>query len=398
MDPRLSPYSPQAGARPLVLAGREQLLERFEVVLDRLQVGRSADAPLITGARGSGKTVLFNTMVKAARDRGWFVSAEEAIPDIGLSTLIALMARDVLLEMSGRHRAADRVKRALGILKAFVAVSVVGVRLEINAEAISGTADTGILDLDLRRLMIEIGEIAQLQDTGVLFGIDEVHVIPQESLGAMNSAMHAAAQRALPVAFLGAGLFPSWQASGLQAEDPTATSTYVGRNETLSYVRLEPLTRDQSRRALAEPALREGVSYTDDALDAVVDFCEGSPWLLQAVGEAAWEWAPASPIDMPAVGRSLQEVQARLHEMYFPRLLRGCTESELRVLAMVAAARGQALRVQSLLELDSETNAARHVLRSLAIRNLIKLHNEQAITEGREFTISLAVPRLAAYL
>jgi hypothetical protein len=164
--------------------------------------------------------VLFNEMVRRARERGWYAGAEETVPGTPLVALIALMARDVLLEMSRRHRAAEKVKRAMGVLKAFASVSVVGVRLDINAEAVTGTADTGILELDLRRLFVTIGALAQLQGVGALFALDEVHAIGNSDLYTFNSALHATAQQELPVAFVGAGLFPSWQGSGPPEEDP----------------------------------------------------------------------------------------------------------------------------------------------------------------------------------
>ncbi|MEU1313347.1 ATP-binding protein [Streptomyces cinnamoneus] len=398
MDLRWSPYSPQAGARPPMLAGRDDVLQRFGAVLDRLQAGRAAGAPLITGARGSGKTVLFNAMVGQARERGWCVGAEEAIPGTELSALVALMARDVLMEMSARHRFADRVRRALGILKAFASVSVAGLRLDINAETVSGTADTGIIELDLRRLIIEIGEIAKLQAVGALFALDEVHIIPNHTLGVLNSALHAAGQHGLPVAFLGSGLFPSWQASGHEVLDPTAVTSYQARTETLTYVRLEPLGDAESRQALAGPAAQEGVAFTEDALAAAIRFCEGNPWLLQAAGEMAWELAPTSLIEMGVMEKALDHLQARLNVLFFPRLLRACSEDEFHVLAAVAAAGGRRMQVRSLRELNLEDGRpGRLVLRRLANQNLILLHC-RSFPIASEFEISLAVPRLAAYL
>ena len=38
MDPRLNPYTPNAGARPPVLVGRADLLTAFDVLLARLSV------------------------------------------------------------------------------------------------------------------------------------------------------------------------------------------------------------------------------------------------------------------------------------------------------------------------------------------------------------------------
>ncbi|MFG2955794.1 ATP-binding protein [Streptomyces sp. NPDC048291] len=401
MDLRQSPYSPSPGVRPAMLVGRDDVLEQFEITLDRLEAGRSGEAPLVTGSRGSGKTVLFNHMVSRARERGWFVGAEEAIPGTELSTLIALLARDVLMEMSGRHRFTDRVKRALGVLKAFASVSVAGVRLEINADAVAGTADTGIFDLDLRRLFIEIGEVARMHEIGVLFALDEVQTVPNSHLRVLHAALHQTAQRGLPIAFLGTGLSPSWQQSGAELIDPTRTTTYAARSATLSYTRLEPLGDVDTRAALTGPAEAEGVRFTEHALQAAVEFCEGSPWLVQFVGETAWGLAPSSPIDELAMHRALATVQERLNQTFFPRLLRHCDREERRILAAVAAYGGRnvpALRIgESSPHGDWFDEEFVKLLGGLARQDLIVLHFSTSLFETTDFAISLAVPRLAAY-
>lgn len=237
----------------MTLAGRDDVLERFDVTLSRLESGRPDVAPLITGSRGLGKTVLLNKLVQNAKQRGWFVASEEAIPGTPLSALIAILAHEVLLEMSRRHRIAANVRRVLGILKAFTAVSALGVTLNIDADAVTGTADTGIFSRDLRRLFIEIGTLAQQQSVGVVFALDELHTLYETELEDLNSALHQTAQRQLPVAFIGAGLFPSWQKSGNQNVDPTIVDSYPARMSASTYIRLKPLDVEASKRALAGP-------------------------------------------------------------------------------------------------------------------------------------------------
>jgi hypothetical protein len=338
MDPRLSPYSPGAGTRPVAFRGREDIVEEFEIILDRLEAGRAAAAPLITGPRGSGKTVLFNALVDLARARGWAVGAEEAVPGAPLPTLVALLAREALLSMSTRHRLTDRIRRALGVLKAFASVSVVGIRLDIDVDAVTGTADTGILELDLRRLLVELGEIAAAQGTGVLFALDEVHTLGQEDLRHLDSALHATAQRGLPVAFLGSGLFPSWQRGDtLDVASPFASS-FGARVGSLTSVRLRPLEAVHAERVLVDSAETENARFTASALAEAVAFCEGNPWLLQSVGAYAWEAADSSPVQADDVLAAIRQIEARLHEWFFPRLLRSCSEQELRVLSSLAGA------------------------------------------------------------
>ncbi|MEV6010800.1 AAA family ATPase [Streptomyces sp. NPDC051976] len=382
------------------MAGRERELGRFETTLSRLEAGRSANTPFLTGSRGSGKTSLFNAMTSRAKHRGWYVGAEAAIPDTPLPALIALLAHDVLLAMSARHRAVDRVKRAMGILKAFTSVSVAGIRLDINSEAVTGTADSGILELDLRRLFTEIGEIAQAQSVGVLFALDEVHVLGNDELRVLDSALHRSTQRQLPVAFLGAGLFPSWQGTGLHTFDPRGISSYRSRSATLSYTRLEPLTDAEARRALCEPAAESGVLITAEALARAIDFCEGNPWLLQFVGETAWERAQSSPIGIEAMNSALAEVRHRLHESYFPRLLRRCTPEQRTILAAMAREGGTNVPVGTVRAPgpDGHDNEFINDLVDLAQQDFIQLHNNYWLFADTTFRMSFSTPGLCRYL
>jgi len=60
MDPRQNPYAPGAGAPPPELAGRDPVIERAAVSLDRIRSGRHAKSLIMIGLRGVGKTVLLN--------------------------------------------------------------------------------------------------------------------------------------------------------------------------------------------------------------------------------------------------------------------------------------------------------------------------------------------------
>ena len=398
----------------MTLAGRDDVLERFDVTLSRLESGRPDVAPLITGSRGLGKTVLLNKLVQNAKQRGWFVASEEAIPGTPLSALIAILAHEVLLEMSRRHRIAANVRRVLGILKAFTAVSALGVTLNIDADAVTGTADTGIFSRDLRRLFIEIGTLAQQQSVGVVFALDELHTLYETELEDLNSALHQTAQRQLPVAFIGAGLFPSWQKSGNQNVDPTIVDSYPARMSASTYIRLKPLDVEASKRALAGPALAEQVTFTEEALDAAVTFCSGNTWVLQLLGAAAWEAAERSPIDLRDVNKATDHVTGQLYHGFFPRLLRNSPELEIDLMALIASRLDADIAsFQSIAELCrafdfhdnnevrdlfDDNRELRRLLSNLAGRDLIELSAGYGkIWDDESFDVRFTMPMLGNY-
>jgi hypothetical protein len=405
MDPRNSPYAPGAGTTPITLAGRDDVLERFDVTLSRLEAGRPDVAPLITGSRGSGKTVLLNELVRNAQERGWFVASEEVIPGTSLSDLIAVLAHEVLLEMSRKQRVAANVRRVLGVLKAFTAVSALGVTLNIDVDAVTGTADTGIFSRDLRHLFIEIGNLARQQSVGVAFALDEIHTLRERELDDLNSALHQTAQRKLPVVLVGAGLFPSWQKSGSEGDDPMAISSYAARVSVSTYVRLEPLDAKSARRALVAPARTEQVAFTDEALDAAVGFSMGNAWVIQLVGSAAWEAAERSPIDLHNVRAATSHVEQQLNQWFFPRLLRNCSDEEISLLAVIANHLEDGVaRFQSVEELAGllgikDRRELRGLISKLAQRDLIELqHLGRQIWDRESFSVRFSAPMLGNYL
>ena len=71
MDPIRNPYAPGAGQRPPELAGRDEQLAAFGVVLERVANGRPERSLVLTGLRGVGKTVLLNALRGAAVRKGW---------------------------------------------------------------------------------------------------------------------------------------------------------------------------------------------------------------------------------------------------------------------------------------------------------------------------------------
>ena len=78
MDPRTNPYAPGAGTPPPELAGRDDLIERAAVALDRIRNGLASKSLLMVGLRGVGKTVLLNRMRRDAEAREFVTILLEA--------------------------------------------------------------------------------------------------------------------------------------------------------------------------------------------------------------------------------------------------------------------------------------------------------------------------------
>src|SRR5208283_5392516 len=119
VDPVRNPYAPGAGQRPPELAGRDREISQFEVVLERVARGRPERSMVLTGLRGVGKTVLLNTFRSMAMQRLWGTGKIEARPEQSIRRPVAAALHMAVRELAPRHRAPDRIKQFLAVLKAF---------------------------------------------------------------------------------------------------------------------------------------------------------------------------------------------------------------------------------------------------------------------------------------
>lgn len=282
MNPVLNPYSPGAGTRPPALVGREEQIDAMDVSLQRLLLGRDGRSQMLTGLRGVGKTVMLNEYEVLAESRGFFHEHIEVSEDGDLAPRLAGAFRRVLLTMDARKRIGERVKRALGVLKAFNLRLPNGPEIYIDVEAVFGPADSGDLASDLSGLFVELGEVARDHGTGVLITIDELHYVALPILEALVMGLHRANQLRLPITIAGAGL-PSLATLTGEAK------SYAER--MFSFPIVGSLPPEEAREALTVPANDESVLWEEGALDEVLRVTGGYPYFLQEFGKQAWNIA-----------------------------------------------------------------------------------------------------------
>ncbi len=329
MHKRDNPYTPGAGRKPPILAGRDPDLDNFRGLIERLGSGQHERSLIYSGLRGVGKTVLLMELDVLASEAGWATTDVQEVgsqPDFRVT--FARMATRLLREMSRRHRVKDRVDRALGVVKAFSLAVPSGVQLKLDVEAASGVADSGDPEQDLSDLIREIGEVAQTTGAGALFLIDEMHNLDASSLAAICIALQAISRNALPVALVGAGL-PDLQVR-LIAAKPYADRLF-------EYQELGSLGKAAARTALIAPAATRGVDYEEQAARAVVDECAGYPYFLQEYGRELWNEAEASPITMADVDAVKEIVSDSLARSFFGTRFQLATDAEQRYLAAMAS-------------------------------------------------------------
>ncbi|MGH6816518.1 MAG: ATP-binding protein, partial [Hyphomicrobiaceae bacterium] len=161
MDARINPFTPGAGSQPPELAGRSSVLNTAATTLARIGKRRHSRSVLLYGLRGVGKTVLLNRIRKLADEAGYYSAPLEAPEERRLADLLAPPLRRLILQLDMGEGAKQKVRRALGALRAFASVFDVKIGdVAIQVKPPLGVADSGTLDSDIVDLLVAVGEAA----------------------------------------------------------------------------------------------------------------------------------------------------------------------------------------------------------------------------------------------
>ncbi|WP_029136767.1 ATP-binding protein [Nakamurella lactea] len=335
MDPIRNPYAPGAGQRPPELAGRDEQLASFDVVLERIARGRPERSMVLTGLRGVGKTVLLNTLRSAAVRAGWGTGKLEARPDQPLRRPMSAAVHMAVRELG--HPNTGEVDQVLGTIKSFAqrdpANSGGKVRdrwsPSIDAPATTGRADSGDIEIDLVELLSDVGGLAADLGKGVAIFIDEMQDLGPDDISALCATCHELSQNGLPVIVVGAGL----------PHLPAVLSASKSYSERLfRYQRIDRLDPLAARRALVAPAREENAEFTDDALESMYTITAGYPYFVQAYGKVVWDLAPTSPITAADVAVAVPEAEQELAVGFFGSRYERATPAEREYLRAMADA------------------------------------------------------------
>ena len=311
MDPIRNPFAPGAGTPPPELAGRAAFLARAEVVLQRVRAGKPEKSFIATGLRGVGKTVLLVRLQEMAEEVGFRTSLIEAREQTPLPQLLAPQIRRLLLELDRLGSLSEAVKRGLRVFRSFISSLKLkhgDFELVLDVDPEKGIADSGDLETDLPDLLVALGQAAASRQVAIALLIDELQYVSEIEMSALIMALHRAAQQRLPIVMLAAGL-P--QVIGITGR----SKSYAER--LFDFPEIGPLSAEESRRALAEPADAAGVSFTEEALEALFHVTKGYPFFLQEWGYTVWNLAEASPITAADVHTATAEAIAKLDRSFF---------------------------------------------------------------------------------
>lgn len=253
-----NPFRPTFGVTPPLLVGRDSEILAFGDALDA-GPGAPGRATLYTGVRGIGKTVMLNEAESQARQRGWVVVSETAVPGL-VDRLVShrLPEAAVALEMSATGR------------------RLTAVALPFHLGGITWQPPTARDRPDLRAQLTALTEHLAGHGTGLLITVDELHRADRAGLRELAATVQHCFREELPIAFAGAGL-------------PVAIADLLN-DDVLTFLRradryhLGDVDSADVADALRAPLGASGHTITDAALDIATAGTGGYPFLIQLVG------------------------------------------------------------------------------------------------------------------
>ena len=256
--------------------------------------------------------MLLNEIARKAEAADWLTVRIEATSDKKNNKHVRTRLARELTQSARKISVRKRWKHILDILPVINAFSTTlgftGVSFNADIKTQTGRGDSGVLELDLEELVLDVSAAAHKDGKALAFFIDEMQDLDAEMLSALITAQHQAGQRGPP---------------------SYAERLFESRS-------IGALDDDAARAALSEPAELSGAQFTPRALEILITAAENYPYFLQEYGKAIWEIAVASPFTPDDAKLAIGQGTEALDQGFFPSRWERATPAERAFLAAMA--------------------------------------------------------------
>ena len=346
----LNPFRPSFGVTPPLLVGRDAEVLAFGDALDA-GPGAPGRATLYAGVRGIGKTVMLNEAETQARQRGWVVVSETAVPGL-IDRLTAQRLPEVAasLELSATGR------------------RVTAVAFPFHLGGLTWQPPTAEDRPDLRAQLTALTDHLADHGTGLLLTVDELHRADRAGMRELAATIQHLFREERSIAFAGAGL-PTAVADLLNDD----VLTFLRRADRYHLGDADPADVEE---ALRSPLATAGYRITDRALGVATAGTGGYPFLIQLVGFWIGKLADADAkgtatevvlIDETIAAAGVQAARRRLGSLIHEPALRDLSHVDRTFLAAMAVDDGPSKMADVAARLDADANyASQYRLRLIA--------------------------------
>jgi hypothetical protein len=257
-----NPFTPGFGLTPMILAGRDVAIEEFTAAL----AGNvpEARAILISGARGSGKTVLLTEFKELALEAGWV--------DLRLHTSSSSLAEELRSQAIAHLRDLDPEAESSRLTSAGVSALSAGrdilQRYDGEVEPL-----TTILD--------RLAALTEAEGGGVLITLDELQSVDPGQLHALTQHVQDLIGSGHAVGFIAAGV-----RTGVDALLAHERTTFLRRAHRIEVGSVDVGTAAEAIRMTVADTAK---TITPEAAVLAGEISQGYPYLIQLIGSKAWQ-------------------------------------------------------------------------------------------------------------
>lgn len=325
---KANPYRPGAGLMPTYLAGRDTDIAEMENLFDALCLQIPTQSVIFSGLRGVGKTVLMNRLQSVAEEKHIFCKHIEVEERNDFISQIASCSQAFLRKISVKERAKSMMQSALDAIKSLVVSfdpdnKTFSLSMQEKELYVSTNLTQSLTDV-----LTALGEIAAKTDSPICFFIDEIQYMRKEELAALIAALHRINQLGYPVMLVGAGL-PKIYAMLSESK------SYSER--LFLYKEIGSLEDKQVEEAVRKPAKKLNVTYTDEAVNRIIELTKGYPFFVQQLCQIVFQNAEEDIITLDTVEKNINAFYKLLDSGFFKVRYERCTEAEKRFLFAMAA-------------------------------------------------------------
>lgn len=311
---KMNPFKPTAGGEPPLLIGRERVVRDFDKGLDN-GVGAPGRIMLITGARGTGKTVMLTVLGDKARAHKWDVIEETASDGLCERLVSELCSKDSLI---------DKLTFAPSITIAGASVSLG--EAELSPKRMPET---------LRKAMSARLDALEKRDAGLMISIDETQAASRADLIAIATAIQHQIREKRNVSIVFAGL--PQMISDL-FDDEVITFLRRARTNVLANVPI-----DEVKESFAQTFEDSGMSLDTSLVEKAAVATAGYPYMIQLVGYYIWDAADAresTVISKEDVDEGIREARVDLDNAVCIPELHGLSKNDKAYLEAMAVSDG----------------------------------------------------------
>ncbi len=387
-----NPFTPGAGHQPPYLAGRESEKTEFLRLLEQDTI---LENMILTGLRGVGKTVLFDTLRPLATQKQWCWVGTDLSESASLSedALVTRIFTD-LATITSSISVDRQTVHAPGFLSE-----------DETKDTTLGSAflraiydsDNGLASDKLKATLKFVWHILSTQGyRGAIFAYDEAqnlsdHLDGQYPLSMMLDVFQSLQKSGLPLMLAFSGLptlFPKL----------VAARTYAER--MFRVISLESLTRDESRQAILKPIESDKcpVELNEASVEKICDMSGGYPYFIQFICRETYNaliqrYAANANMSVP-----VEEIQNKLDNDFFSGRWQRATDRQRDLLVAAAHTQDDEFSIQQIVASSRRSLDKAFAGGSQVSQMLTTLINQGLVFKNRHGRYSFAVPMFDRFI